>query len=291
MVSVNKDYMLTAGEYAKVSYGLGNTKKYLCIHTTDNWNKGADASAHARLQKNGNSRSASWHYTVDDSKAYQSLPHGVRAWHAGSGNYNSIAIEVCVDQGSDWNKSMNNLVELSAGIMKAEGIDINHVKQHNFFTGKNCPREIREGKGGWTWSKFIAELKKELKGDTNLSTSTGGNTATDVGGSLIPDGYWGKATTKALQKALGTHADGIISNQANNAVTRRIIGLTFGKGGSPVVRAMQKKLGVDPDGYIGTKTIKALQKKLGTPIDGTISSPSVMVKEMQKRLNKGTLFK
>lgn len=162
MVIIDKSYMLTAAEARKVSYGLGNTKEFLCIHTTDNYNAGAKALNHAKLQKNGNSRQASWQYQVDDIKAYQSFPNNYRCWHAGVGNNKSIAIEICVDKGSDWNKTMRNAVQLAAKILKDEKIPISKMVQHNYFTGKNCPRDIREGKGGWTWNKFVAEVKKEL---------------------------------------------------------------------------------------------------------------------------------
>lgn len=164
MVTIDKTYMLTAAEAKKVSYGPGNTKEFLCIHTTDNYNVGAKALNHAKLQKNGNSRQASWHYQVDDIKAYQSFPNNYRCWHAGAGNNKSIAIEICVDKGSDWNKTMRNAVQLAAKILKDEKIPINKMVQHNYFTGKNCPRDIREGKGGWTWNKFVSEVKKELSG-------------------------------------------------------------------------------------------------------------------------------
>ncbi|MFJ8087399.1 hypothetical protein ACIQ7N_04190 [Lysinibacillus sp. NPDC095746] len=40
----------------KVSYGKGNSKKFVVVHETDNPRSGADADAHARLQYNGNSR-------------------------------------------------------------------------------------------------------------------------------------------------------------------------------------------------------------------------------------------
>ena len=46
---------------------------------------------------------------------------------------------------------------------------------------------------------------------------------------------------------------------------------------------------LDVDGYMGTETISALQKYLGTYVDGVISSPSEMVKELQRRLNNGVL--
>ncbi|WP_181574718.1 hypothetical protein [Lysinibacillus capsici] len=43
--------------------------KKICIHETDNTNKGSEADNHARLQANGNSRQASWHWSVDDKEA------------------------------------------------------------------------------------------------------------------------------------------------------------------------------------------------------------------------------
>lgn len=40
------------------------------------------------------------------------------------------------------------------------------------------------------------------------------------------------------------------------------------------------------DGYLGPKTVKRLQQFLGTTQDGEISKPSLMVKELQRFLNK-----
>lgn len=162
--------MLTPTEYAKVSYGLTNTMEYLCIHGTGNTSAGAGALSHAKLQKNGNSRQASWQYTVDDTKAYQSLPNKVAAWHAGSGNQKSIAIEICVNKDGNWNKTMKNAVQLAAKLLKEHKIPLNKMVQHNYFTGKDCPREIRAGKGGWTWSKFVAAVKSEM--DVKKKTNT-----------------------------------------------------------------------------------------------------------------------
>ena len=58
------------------------------------------------------------------------------------------------------------------------------------------------------------------------------------------------------------------------------------KGGSALVKEMQKWASAGMDGYIGPQTILAWQKKLGTPIDGTVSSPSAMVKKLQKWCNQ-----
>ena len=48
----------------RLTYGGKNPVKYIMIHQTANTSKGANAYMHAKLQANGNSRQASWHYQV-----------------------------------------------------------------------------------------------------------------------------------------------------------------------------------------------------------------------------------
>lgn len=90
--------------------------------------------------------------------------------------------------------------------------------------------------------------------------------------SLIVDGYWGPATTRALQSYFGMkYVDGVISRP------------------SPMVRELQRLLGVTADGYLGPITYRAMQKRFGTYADGVISRPSPVVRELQRRLNNGKL--
>ncbi len=107
---------------------------------------------------------------------------------------------------------------------------------------------------------------------------------------LTVDGKWGKSTTRALQKALNTPVDGIISKQPRNSVSQSLYGGTvqFGSGSSNVIVALQRKVGASADGKLGPATVRALQKYLGTVVDGVLSRPSLVVKEMQRRLNAGT---
>ena len=63
MVKITKNIVSNAIKN-KVSYSGTNTCKYITIHETANTSKGANAETHGRLQANGNSRQASWHYTV-----------------------------------------------------------------------------------------------------------------------------------------------------------------------------------------------------------------------------------
>ena len=111
---------------------------------------------------------------------------------------------------------------------------------------------------------------------------------------LAVDGYWGAATTRALQKVLGTPVDGVVSSQSS-AWKASNPGLTGGwewvsaPKGSQVIAALQKKLGVTDDGLIGPNTIKALQKRMGTTQDGVLSKESTCITALQKRLQKGTI--
>lgn len=115
---------------------------------------------------------------------------------------------------------------------------------------------------------------------------------------LEVDGYWGTATTKALQTLLGTPVDGEVSSQSEYWLAKNP-GLTTGwewvaeskAEGSQLIVAMQKKLGVTKDGLIGTNTIKALQKRLAAgDADGVFDAPSPAVKQLQNNLNSGKLW-
>lgn len=125
------------------------------------------------------------------------------------------------------------------------------------------------------------------------SSSSGGSSSSSTG-SLNVDGLWGPSTTRKLQAALGTVQDGVISGQAYvdfaavNKGGLQTSTWSIGGGGSDVIYALQKKIGVPADRYFGPVSCKGLQKYLGTEQDGYISGPSAVVMALQKRLNAGT---
>lgn len=97
-------------------------------------------------------------------------------------------------------------------------------------------------------------------------------------GKLSVDGSWGAATTRAIQAYLnkiGYHLS------------------VDGSRGPATVRAIQQalnaklKINLAIDGSMGPATVKALQRLLGTTQDGVISTPSQMVKALQRVLNSG----
>ena len=141
------------------TYGDGNPARYITVHETANRNRGADAAAHANLQSRGNVRNASWHVQVDDTEAVRSFPDTVRCWHAGdgrgSGNMESLAIEICVNSDGDYEAALRNAAEVIRAWRKRHGIPRANVVQHNRWSGKNCPTILR-GRGAAAWAAFVA---------------------------------------------------------------------------------------------------------------------------------------
>ncbi|WP_112181367.1 peptidoglycan recognition protein family protein [Paraliobacillus zengyii] len=281
----------------KRSYGYGNPVNYITVHQTGNANKGADAEAHANIQSKLNPREASWHYSVDDKESYQSFEDEVKCWAAtdgqGPGNTQSVHVEICINSDGDYEKAVKNGAELVKHLLDKHNLSLNDVKQHHDWYNKNCPAQLRAGKDGITWGDFLnmvegektAEVSKtQVKSATTTKSSTKAN--------LDVDGIPGEETIEALQVYLGTTADSYISDQVHNQATDAFAsGINFGNGkkGSLVVKALQKLIGATQDGLLGPNTVGMLQKYLGTPYDKVISDPSAMVKELQRRLNKGNL--
>lgn len=109
---------------------------------------------------------------------------------------------------------------------------------------------------------------------------------------LDVDGYLGPASVTAWQKALGTYADGVISGQdpVNKEYLYRLTSVTWNYGGSPLVKAIQRKVGAGVDGYFGPETVKRMQFWLnaqgqGIVVDGYLGPKTAMA--VQRTLNAG----
>ena len=75
------------------------------------------------------------------------------------GNLNSIGIETCVNRGSNvfytWNITAKFIGEIA---LPQTGLTPNDVKQHNTFSGKNCPQTMRTAK---MWETFMEIVETE----------------------------------------------------------------------------------------------------------------------------------
>ena len=155
----------------------------------------------------------------------------------------------------------------------------------------------------WDAEKCAAAIYKGITGKSaSSSNGTSSNSSkpsaskpaatTSASDQLKVDGYWGTKTTKRLQQIFGTTADGVVSNQFS-CYKAQNPGLDSGwewesnpSGYSPLIKAIQKKVGATQDGHIGPKTIKAIQKWLGCTQDGCFSGPSPCIKKLQQWINK-----
>lgn len=139
---------------------------YITIHTTGNRNPTATAEAHARFQyTGGGGRQASWHYTVDEHEIWQSFHDEQMCWHTGTllGNETSIGIEICVNSREGFVDACKRGANLTAFLLKLYGSV--PIVQHHFWSGKNCPSELRSNVWGVSWDDFIKMVEGALEYD------------------------------------------------------------------------------------------------------------------------------
>ena len=196
--------------------------KYITIHDTGNASKGAGAKNHAIYAGRGVNE-VGYHFVVDDKNIYQLLPLTENAWHAGdggsgTGNRQSIAIEICENPESNRTTAEKNAQQLTAYLMQKCGIPIGSVKQHHDWNNKNCPHIIRARKNGW--NDFVTAVKKEYEALTNPAPSKpstgGGSGVITVGSTVKVSGAkyatgqtipgWVKSTTHKVSEISGDRA-------------------------------------------------------------------------------------
>jgi len=143
--------------------GGKNGLKFITIHNTGNANRGAGAAAHAAYVKSAEAADlpVSWHYTIDEGVIYQHLPDTETAYHAGDGsgpgNTQSIGIEICENIDGNLLGATNNAVMLVAQLCRKYSIPVQNVVQHNRWSGKDCPYQLRRDKP-YSWAEFLVKV-------------------------------------------------------------------------------------------------------------------------------------
>ena len=172
-------WFVPPGSYGRrIEFLLNAT--YITIHSTGN--RGATAAQHASGMARGAFRGRTkwnrtgyltWHFTVDDRVAIQSLPlniQGEHADHEGPGNRTSIAIEICEFRDPRRQAAaLDRAARLTAWLMRNQGIPLDHVVPHyhwpqRHFHGyqKNCPRILLEGgRPGPRWAAFLRQVDRD----------------------------------------------------------------------------------------------------------------------------------
>lgn len=75
------------------------------------------------------------------------------------GNNNSIGIESCITEGDDLYYTWQKTAKLVAYLLEQNNLTLDDVKQHHYFSGKNCPQTIRMN---GMWPHFMELVKFEL---------------------------------------------------------------------------------------------------------------------------------
>lgn len=205
-------------------------------------------------------------------------------------NCKSVTIETSNNKtGGDWtvsDKVLSSLIKLITDIFKRNGIKKaikgKTITWHSMYSATACPGNYLRSKMDY----ICNEVNKKLNNSTDSSDKKEENKHT-----IDEDGKWGKDTTKKAQEVFGTTIDGVVTDQRKEYEAKNPGLISFEwksnpTGYSELIRAIQKKVGANVDGWIGTETIKKMQKYFGTIQDGCVSNPSDVVKAFQKWLNK-----
>jgi len=116
--------------------------------------KGSDitpSGIYTEVGENGNYYINNTYYNTDYGKISN---HG--------GNRNSIGIESCVNNGSNYQMTVRHLAKLVAELLIMNDLGVERVLQHNNFSGKPCPNSIRNT-GYWDNFLDLVSLEKFAK--------------------------------------------------------------------------------------------------------------------------------
>ena len=131
-------------------------------------------------------RQASWHFAIDDKEAYNHVKLNEVTWHAGDGgrsvnqiyynesyktysigggNYYSVSIEMCVNEGGDFNWTMRNTAKLVSKLLVMYNLNTSRIRGHFHFSGKDCPQVILHA---GRWAEMLELINLEYFARTQL---------------------------------------------------------------------------------------------------------------------------
>lgn len=151
--------------------------QYIVVHDTGNQSYGAGAEAHKNYFMT-TTRKASADFLIEEDVVIKlNNYYKCFTWHCGDGkgrygitNSNSIGIEMCVNAGSNRQKTINTTIKLVFDLMEELNIPIDRVVRHYDASRKICPASMRNE--NWElWRRFKAALKEYIemkKSDKNL---------------------------------------------------------------------------------------------------------------------------
>lgn len=300
MVKIKKQIVSNA-IINNTSNGRGNPVNYIVIHETANTASGANAAMHAKLQSNGNSRAASWHYTCGSDGIYQSFPDNVKCWHAGSSyNDNSIGVEIAVNSDGNYKKAVKNAAALVKHLMKKHGVPKKNIITHKKAStwNKPCPSNMLNGSKGVTWTQFLkmidgssgkastSKKKKKKKSGSNGKSIT--KMAKEVVAGKHGSGHASRRKSlgiskdkyEKVRKKVNEIASGGSSKSSSKSITKMAKEVINGKHGSGHSKR-RKSLGISKKKY------EKVRKKVNELASGNSSGSTKSVTKMAKEVING----
>lgn len=74
------------------------------------------------------------------------------------GNNNGIGIEICVNEGDDIYYNFQLAAKLTAHLLDTYHLDMESIKPHHYFSGKDCPMTLRKNN---LWNHFLELVQVE----------------------------------------------------------------------------------------------------------------------------------
>lgn len=146
--------------------GIIITPKYIVVHDTDNRDFGSTAKFNRDYLAVNSRIKTSAHYIVDDKIIIQLLEDRWRGWHVTDStnslvtNSNSIGVKMCVNRGSNIEKTMDNMLLIIKYLMKKYDIPKENVVRHYDVSGKICPRMMIEDNPS-LWTSLIEAIEDD----------------------------------------------------------------------------------------------------------------------------------
>lgn len=149
--------------------------KFIVVHWTSNKAKTATAMNHREYLQHA-TRYGSAHYFVDEKEIIQAIGDTTEAWSVGDNqgygralngctNYNSISVEMCVNNGYS-SKMLFNTIELVKELLRL--YPNARVCRHWDVSRKECPYGYH-GQNNAKWNNFLEEIKKPRRLILDLS--------------------------------------------------------------------------------------------------------------------------
>ncbi|OQO78589.1 hypothetical protein BH745_09195 [Enterococcus gallinarum] len=144
--------------------------------------------------------------------------------------------------------------------------------------GNGDDRKKKLKDAGYSYDAVQAKVTELLKGSSSSQAST------NPFANIVIDSNWDGELNGYLQRYYGTTIDKVISGQIKGDWNAGMTGIQFGTGGSDLVAAIQKDLGLKIDRNMGPGTIGSMQAKAGTSVDRKITRPSALAKQIKTNL-------